>query len=136
LAASQPLTFPNVESLVVAYLGGRSELAGVAVGVRLPAGYDGKSPAVTVTRVGGEFGSDDQIDRALVRVDAYAGDKVAALNLAGTVRALLWLMPDQEPSGGPVTDVSEHRGPSWLRDPGLASANRYTTRYLLHVHVR
>jgi len=38
--------------------------------------------------VGGEFGSDDQIDRALVRVDAYAGDKVAALNTSLVPSAL------------------------------------------------
>jgi hypothetical protein len=130
------LAFPNVESLVVAFLGGRAELAGVPVAVRLPAGYDGKTPAVTVTRVGGEFGSDELIDRALIRVDTYNGDKAGALDLAGTVRGLVWLMPDQQQPGGPVTDVSEQRGPSWLRDPGLAGANRYTTRYLLHVHVR
>jgi len=125
--------FPNVETLLAAFLSGRSELAGVPVVVRLPAGYDGTSPAVVVTRVGGEFSVNDKLDRALVRVDTYGRDKAGALDLAGTVRGLVWLMPDVAP---PVTDVSEARGPSWLRDPAFANANRYTTRYLLHVHVR
>jgi len=125
--------FPNVETLLVAFLSGRAELAGIPVVVRLPAGYDGTSPTVVVTRVGGEFSVDDNLDRALVRVDTYGSDKTRALDLTGTVRALVWLMAGTQP---PVTDVSETRGPNWLRDPAFANANRYTTRYLLHVHVR
>jgi hypothetical protein len=127
------LVFPNVETLLVAFLSGRAEMAGVPVGVRVPAGFDGTSPAVVVTRVGGEFSVDDNLDRTLVRVDTYGHDKAGALDLAGTVRGLVWLMPATQP---PVTDVSEFRGPSWLRDPAFANANRYTTRYVLHVHVR
>jgi|SRR3954468_254648 hypothetical protein len=125
--------FSNVETLLVAFLGARSELTGVPVAVRPPAGYDGTSPIVVVTRVGGEFSVDDEIDRALVRVDTYGRDKAGALDLTGTVRGLMWSMPQVQPL---VTDVSETRGPSWLRDPGFAGANRYTTRYLLHVSVR
>jgi len=132
----QQLAFPNVESLLIAFLGGRSELAGVTVAAHLPAGYDGVSPVVVVTRVGGEFQPDDLLDRALLRIDTYGRDKGGALDLAGTVRGLVWLLPDQQQSGGPVVDVSETRGPSWLRDPGFATANRYTTRYLLLVRVR
>jgi hypothetical protein len=139
LAASnvaQPLVFSNVESLLVAFLGGRTELSGVRVVVRLPADYDGLSRAVVVSRVGGEFASDDYLDRALVRIDTYGPDKGAALDLAGTVRSLVWIMPDSALANGViVTDVAENRGPSWLRDPAFASANRYTTRYLLLVRV-
>jgi hypothetical protein len=132
----QPLLFSNVESLVVAFLGGRSELSGVRVVVRLPADYDGTSRAVVVSRVGGEFAQDDYLDRALVRVDTYGPDKGAALDLTGTVRSLVWLIPSVKHANGvTVADVAENRGPSWLRDPAYASANRYTTRYQLLVRV-
>lgn len=128
--------FSNVESLLVTFLGARTELSGVPVVVRLPANYDGLARTVVVSRVGGEFGPDDYLDRALVRVDTYGPDKGAALDLAGTVRSLVWLMPDSPlPNGVIVTDVAESRGPSLLRDPAFATANRYTTRYQLLVRV-
>jgi hypothetical protein len=128
--------FSNVESLLVTFLGARTELSGVPVVVRLPANYDGLARAVVVSRVGGEFGPDDYLDRALVRVDTYGPDKGAALDLAGVVRSLIWLVPDSAlPNGVIVTDVAESRGPSLLRDPAFATANRYTTRYQLLVRV-
>jgi hypothetical protein len=139
LAASnvaRSLVFSNVESLLVTFLGARAELSGVPVVVRLPANYDGLARAVVVSRVGGEFGPDDYLDRALVRVDTYGPDRGAALDLAGVVRSLVWLTPDSTlPNGVIVTDVAETRGPSLLRDPAFATANRYTTRYQLLVRV-
>jgi hypothetical protein len=132
----QPLAFANVESLVVAFLGGRAELNGVQVLLRLPDDYDGRSRAVVVFRVGGEFASDDYLDRAIIRIDTFAGDKGGALDLAGTVRSLIWLMPGVGHANGvAIADVVEDRGPSWLRDPVHAGANRYTTRYRLLVRV-
>jgi hypothetical protein len=137
LPAEQPLAFPNVETLLVSFLTGRRELSGVAVGVRLPPDFNPASRAVVVFRTGGEFFVDDHLDRALVRIDTYGADEADALDLAGTVRALVWLLPDVPlPGGAVVSDVAESRGPSWLRDPALATANRYTTRYLVPVRVR
>lgn len=131
-----PLVFANVESLTIAFLRGRPELAGIAVAVRLPIDYDGTSAIVVVSRVGGEFSADDYLDRALVRIDTYGPDKTAALDLAGTVRSIVWLMPDVPHAGGvKVSEVAEFRGPSWLRDPAFATANRYTTRYQMFVRV-
>jgi hypothetical protein len=128
--------FSNVESLTITFLGSRGELAGVPVDVRLPPGHDGTTEAVVVSRVGGEFQPDDLIDRALVRIDTYGPDRTAALDLAGTVRGLVWLMPElAHPGGVKVFEVAEDRGPSVLRDPALANANRYTTRYRLHLSV-
>ena len=132
----QVLAFANIETVVVAFLQGRSELTGIPVGARLPTDYDGTSAAVTVTRVGGEFSADDFIDRALVRVDAYGPDKASALNLTGTVRSLIWRLPEFiNSSESIITEVGEYRGPSWLRDPQFAAANRYTTRYQLFLRV-
>jgi hypothetical protein len=128
----KPLQFANVESLVVPFLRARAELAGTPVDVRLPADYDGASPVVVVSRVGGEFAADDLIDHALVRIDTYGPDRTAALNLAGRVRGLVWVLPD---AGLTVADIAEQRGPSRLRDPAFATASRYTTRYQLLVRV-
>lgn len=125
-----------MERLVVSYLSARSEMAGVRVAVRLPDDYDASARAAIVTRVGGEFSADDLLDRAVVRLDTYGPDKVAALDLAGTVRGLMWLAPEASHAGGAVvSDVAEDRGPSWLRDPGFPHANRYTTRYVLLIRV-
>ena len=135
-SVAQLLQFSNVENVVVAFLAGRPELSGVGVAVRLPPDYDGASRAVVVSRVGGEFDANDFLDRALVRIDTYGPDKPAALDLAGTVRSLVWFMPDTALANGvTVTDVAESRGPGWLRDPAFALANRYTTRYLVLVRV-
>ena len=63
-------------------------------------------------------------------------DKGAALDLAGTVRSLIWLLPGtKQATNAIITDVAETRGPSWLRDPGHAMTNRYTTRYQVSVRV-
>jgi hypothetical protein len=135
-SGEQPLAFSNVESLLVAFLGGRSELAGIPVVLRLPPNYDGLARTVVITRVGGEFTTDDYLDRALMRVDTYGPDKGVALDLAGAVRSLIWLLPGTRQAGGAIiSDVAETRGPSWLRDPGFATANRYTTRYQVLVRV-
>jgi hypothetical protein len=131
-----PLAFFNVERVLVSFLGPRPELVDVLVADRLPDDYNGSAPAVIVTRVGGEFSTDDHLDRAVVRVDTYGPDKLTALDLAGTVRGLVWLAPEAAHTGGAVvSDVAEDRGPSWLRDPGFPDANRYTTRYLLLIRV-
>jgi hypothetical protein len=106
------------------------------VASRLPADYDGTAPAAIVTRVGGEFSVNDLLDRAVLRVDTYGRDKVGSLDLTGTVRGLLWRLADQHTADSPVEDVSEFRGPNWLRDPAFATANRYTTRYQITVRVR
>jgi hypothetical protein len=135
-SGEQILAFSNVESLLIAFLSGRAEMAGIPVVNRLPPGYDGTSRTLVVTRVGGEFGPDDGLDRALMRVDTYGPDKTAALDLAGTARSLIWLLPGTKQANGViVSDIAETRGPSWLRDPGFATANRYTTRYQVLVRV-
>jgi len=133
---SRPLRFPNVETLVVTFLQERAELAGTTIVVRLPGNYDGSSAVVVVSRVGGEYSGDDQLDHAVIRIDAYGPDRTAALDLAGRVRGLVWLIPELSPVAGvTITEVTEQRGPSNLRDPAFAAANRYTTRYHLLVRV-
>ena len=135
LAADQPYVFSNVETLLVGFLSTRSELEGIPVLVDVSDAYDGASVTVAVTRIGGEFAEDDLLDHALIRIDTYAQDKQTALDIAGLVRGLIWLMPSVAlPGGYAVSDVAEAKGPTCLRDPRYASVHRYMTKY--HILVR
>jgi hypothetical protein len=132
-----PLFFPDVEQLIVSFLGARSELAGIPVGITVPDGYDGKQRAVVVTRVGGAFLDDDLLDDTVARVDAYGPDKGAAHTVARTVRGLLPLLTQTRHADGVVvSEVSEVQGPYWFSDKQHAYANRYLMRYRLIVPVR
>lgn len=132
-----PLFFPDVEQLVVTFLGTRSELGGIPVGVDLPAGFDGTQRAVVVTRVGGAFLDDDYLDDALTRIDSYGPDKAVAHSVARLVRGLLPLLTEARHTDGViVSEVSEVQGPYWFSDKQHAYANRYLMRYRLIVPVR
>jgi hypothetical protein len=124
---SAPPDFPNVEELVVNYLAGHPELAGVPVGIELPANYDGTAALVRVSRVGGRYLPDDRLDLALIRLDAYGPSQRDAHRLALLVRRLLWVMP--------VLDLAEERGPHWLPDTPHNHAARYMARYQVTVPV-
>ena len=132
----QPLVFPNIERVVVAFLDARPELDGVSVGVDLPSGFDGTQRAVRVSRVGGVFIQDDLRDNALTRIDAYGPDKTAAHAVASLVRGLLPLIPDARHEGGAVvSDVAETEGPYWFPDSRNANASRYYMRHQFAVRV-
>jgi hypothetical protein len=133
----QPLVFPNIERVVVAFLDARPELDGVSVGVDLPPGFDGTQRAVRVSRVGGVFIEDDLRDNALTRIDAYGPDKVAAHSVASLVRGLLPLIPKARHADGVVvSDVAETEGPYWFPDSRNAHASRYYMRHQFAVAVR
>lgn len=130
------LSFPNIETLVAAFLAGRPELAGVAVGPDLPANWDNRSAAVYVQRVGGVYDEDQQVDQALIRLDTYGPTKTDALNVAGTARGLMPMIPHAAHAGGVVVSwVGEDYGPQWFSDARHDNAPRYMTRFRLHVHI-
>ncbi|MBP2323585.1 hypothetical protein JOF56_003970 [Kibdelosporangium banguiense] len=133
----QPLVFPNVERVIVAFLDARPELDGVAVGIDLPPGFDGTQRAVRVSRVGGVFIEDDLRDNALTRIDAYGPDKTAAHSVASLVRGVLPLVVQQRLADGAViSDVTETEGPYWFPDSRNANASRYYMRHRFAVAVR
>lgn len=130
------LFFPNVENLIVGFLGTRSELSGVTVGIELPSPFTGDSRAVVVTRVGGVFSADDRLDMARVRVDSYALTKGAAHTLACVVRGVLPPISQTRLGDGViVSDVSEDQGPYWFRDTDHVEAHRYLMRYRFAIKV-
>jgi hypothetical protein len=133
----QPLVFPNVERVIVAFLDARPELDGVLIAAELPPDFDGTKLAVRVSRVGGEFVEDDLVDKALARVEAYGPDKAAAHSLASQVRGLFpLLVKTRHADGVVISDVTETQGPYWFPDSRLAQAKRYLMRYQLAVAVR
>jgi hypothetical protein len=133
----QPLVFPNIERVVVAFLDARPELDGVSVGIDLPPGFDGTQRAVRVNRVGGVFVEDDLRDNALTRIDAYGPDKTAAHAVANLVRGALPLIPQARHADGVVvSDVAETEGPYWFPDSRNANASRYYMRHQFAITVR
>lgn len=134
---STSLYFPDIESLVAAFLAARGELDGVSVGVTLPAGFDGSQRAVVINRLGGAFRSDDCLDDAVTLIDSYGGDKTTAHAVANAVRGVLPLMTSAHHAEGVVvSDVEESQGPCWSPDRRRDGASRYVMRYRLVVGVR
>jgi hypothetical protein len=127
------IVFPDVERLIVDTLKNRSELTGVVVDIGPPAGFDGTQRAVLVSRVGGAWADEAQLDNALVDLEVYGPDKAAAHGVALTARALLVQLRDLTYDGATVRDVIEEDGPRWLPDYRHAAASRYvsTTRLVI-----
>jgi hypothetical protein len=137
LITDRPLFFPDVENLVVTFLKTRQELDGVAVGVTLPAAFDGSQRAVVVNRLGGAYAPDDGLDDALALIDTYGGDKTAAYAVANAVRGVLPLLTSVGHADGTVvSEVEESQGPCWAPDRRHDNASRYVMRYRLVVSVR
>lgn len=121
------ITFPDVELLVVDFLETRAELTGVTVDNKVPAGFDGTTQAVLVSRVGGVWIDDEHLDTPLVDLEAYGPDKTAAHAVARLVRAVLLPLRGTVRAGTLVTDITELDGPRWLPDYNRPNANRYLT---------
>lgn len=137
MADTRPLLFPNIESVVSGFLKGRQDLAGVPVGSLPPPGFDGTQRAVVLTRLGGYFADDDQLDHAEVRIDSYGPDKVAAHGLACTVRGVLPLITRVALADGVVlTDAAEIQGPCFSLDRRHSNASRYLMKHRFVVVVR
>lgn len=137
LVSARPLSFPDIENLVVVFLRTRQELDGVTIGVTLPSTFDGSQRAVVVNRFGGAYAPDDGLDDALTLIDTYGGDKTTAHAVANAVRGVLPLLTSVAHAGGTVvSDVEESQGPCWAPDRRHANASRYVLRYRLVVSVR
>jgi hypothetical protein len=131
--AASSIVFPDVEQLVVDYLRNRTELAGVLVDNRTPAGFDGTQRAVLVSRAGGVWVEDLHLDQALMDLEVYGPDKPAAHALANIARSALLSVRGATVGSTLVTDAVEADGPRWLPDYNHGAANRYrsTTRLSL-----
>lgn len=128
-----PITFPDVERLVVDHLKERPELIGVTVDNRPPPGFDGTQKAVLVSRVGGAWIDDRRLDEPLVDLEVYGPDKTTAHGIALLARAALRTARGRTVGTAYVTDVVEADGPRWLPDFHHPAGNRYlsTVRLLI-----
>ncbi|GGZ15429.1 hypothetical protein GCM10010387_04700 [Streptomyces inusitatus] len=127
------LTFPDAERLVVDFLKTRPELTGAAVDNRPPAVFDGTQRAVLVSRVGGAWVDDLNLDRPLLDLEVYGPDKTAAHTLALAARACVLELTGTSYGTAFVSDVSEEDGPRWLPDYNRPAGNRYLSTIRLSV---
>jgi len=134
LWAGGPLAFPNMETLVTAYLTGRPELDGVPVSAEFP--VNPKAPALFVVRVGGRYDEDDHVDQVFLRVDCYGATKTDAHNLCCTVREVMPLITQAGHADGTVVSwITEDYGPQWFLDTKHGDAPRYLIRYRMFVTI-
>jgi hypothetical protein len=125
--------YPDVERLLVTYLGGA---LGVRVVTDLPSNLQQILPLVQVGRLGG---ADDVIglDRASVDVDVYAAGRAASVALAERCREALRMdLPGQTLGVVTVAAVRTTLGPTWRPYDDTTNVRRFgatyqiTTRYL------
>ncbi|MFP8884676.1 MULTISPECIES: hypothetical protein [Streptomyces] len=121
------LAFPDVERLIVDFLGDRPELTGVTVDNVPPAGFDGTQRVVLVSRVGGAWVDDLHLDNPLVELEVYGPDKTTAHTDSLGMRAALLQLRGTTHGTATVTDVVEADGVRWLPDYNRLDANRYLT---------
>ncbi|MFE0427394.1 hypothetical protein [Streptomyces sp. NPDC058953] len=139
-----PTSFPDVEDIVVDFLSDAHSGLGpnVHVGQSPPAGFNGTQAAVLVSRRGGAWVEDLQVDEPMIELEVYGATKAAAHLLANRARGVL--LPLRSKEIGPaapggittvVTDVAELDGPRWQPDFIHAGANRYicVIRFTLRV---
>lgn len=139
MSGPAPIVPVDDEQLVCTWLAGRPEMSGVAVGDRLPDGYDGTQLAVTVDRIGGAMdpvARGTWLDRPRLDVSAWGKDKAAAKDLAGTVRSLLAIAPydDHTAAGAVWSNTSEDVGPQWLPSTDYPGAGRYLLQFSILIH--
>lgn len=125
------MTYPDVERLLVAYLG--PALGGVRVVTDTPANLEKTLPVVQVTRFGGTDVAPG-IDRPVVDIDCYAATRGAASDLAEQVRyALLYQLPGTTVGDVAVPRVDTLTGPSW-RPYDNTALRRFGASYAITTH--
>lgn len=135
------IVLPDDELLVCGWLAGRPEIVatGAVVGDRLPEGYDGSQPAVTVSRIGGatdRAGGGQWLDRPRLDVTCWGKDKAAAKDLSAQVRALMAVarFDDHSAAGAVWSDTSEDVGPQWIPSTQYPESGRYLLQYSILIH--
>jgi hypothetical protein len=129
------VALPDVERLLVDFLKNIPELAGVVVDNRPPAGFDGTTKAVIVSRTGGAWIDDQQLDRPLVELEIYGPTKTDAHAVSLSTRAALMQIRTTTYGGALVVDIVEESAARWLPDYNHPAGNRYltTVRLLLRL---
>ncbi|MEO3787656.1 hypothetical protein ABGB12_30390 [Actinocorallia sp. B10E7] len=133
-----PTTLPDVEVLVVDFLQDDPALTGVTVTNVVPPGFDGTTPAVLVSRMGGVWIDDQRLDTPIVQLECYGADKQAAntIAIAARVRMLHMIglaLPVSGTATAVIADCVETDGPRWLPDYLHSAADRYVSFHKLTI---
>lgn len=132
MTGPEVIVFPDVEQLLVEWLPGRLQAAGITVTVVTAVPSPRPAEFVRVLRVGGTA-AEFYRDRATMLVEAWAGLESRAYEIAAVCRGLINALPGFDIGGyPPVYKVEEASGPANLPDPTSAQ-HRYTATYALHV---
>lgn len=132
--------FPSIEKFLVAWL---PTVVGVHVTVELPHNFQDATgptnmlPVIVVERISGaDLENTPILDRPVIDVDCYAGNRGDAQDLAEQVRhALRWTLPGSNIDGLVFTRTRTVVGPRALPHANPA-VRRYSANYELLLHVQ
>jgi hypothetical protein len=121
----------DVERLVCDAL--KAAMPLVDVGTTL-VGWQAGQKHLLVRRTGGKLRY-AWLDEAEVLIEARAGDRQSAAQLAADARAVIAALPESPPPvGAVVPSCSEMRGPGWMPDPD--GRGRYQQMWQIKTHPR
>lgn len=130
--ANDPIIFPDIEDLLVEFLGGELSRFGAPTSVSVDVPISRPDEFVIVPRVGG-IRQTIVTDAALIGFEIWAQRDARALRLGQLVRGLIHTLPGQMVSGNAFYRVNEVGGLMLFPDPDSQQA-RYV--FTAEIHVR
>jgi hypothetical protein len=123
-----PPIFPDIETVLVAYIQTLALPSNTIVSVQVPITYDGSQSVVRVNRLGGA--SEYPImDHPNVEISCWGPDRATAAALRDIVRlGMTWVALSQVASFSVPCRLSnpvERLGPQWLDEEAYMPAGRY-----------
>lgn len=115
-----PFAFPDAEALLIGWFSG--QLSGVRCVATLPAELESRLPVLQVVRVGGAAQTQPWSpggplhERIAVDLDAYAGTRADAADVARTACTRLGELRGVSTGGAVITEVIANTGPAWRPD--------------------
>lgn len=128
---------PDIEEVLCQWLATRSELAGVAIGTRVPINYNGTQRVVRIVRLGGGADFLMRFDNPRLDIDAFGPDKGSAVDLMKILRRLILIdihNADLSAWQAAISHTREDVGPIWLDEPDYPNAGRYLLQITAMVH--
>lgn len=134
-------TFPSIERLLVAWLpqhcNGIHVMTDLPHDFATPGGDTSLMPVIVVDRIAGaDLTNTPILDRPVIDVDAYAGTRDEAQDLAEMARhALLWILPGSKVESTVFTRIRTVVGPRMLAHAN-PKVRRYSANYELLLHAQ
>lgn len=121
---TEVIAFPDVEDLLVTYLGSALPARGDAATVHVTVPDPRPERFVLVPRVGGAK-RNLVVDSPTIGLECWAATPGQAYDLCRLTRALVHALPGQTIGGVAFYNVEEFAGPANLPDGGLSGQSRY-----------